>query len=333
MTNVNRTVSWAVLISVTVFFGLAVYWAIQGVIGSLSYLTNTYVYDKLSQGPFWWLTLYYSSEGIAGTVGLVVRAFGGFFAFYAAALYVTKKEATMPKIKKAVGNALLLEAIYFLSLIPSTLTAFAYYFTDGSVFYFDHTPALILLFVAALPSLAMVTIMPACLLKLRCKVVGDVSTYEIRKWSSLTAVAYVLVVFWFGYSMAWLGNMVPFSRALGQYGWTFLLEPLNLLSFGLTVFGLLFLALAALKLTYPTSKTLPTRLNRRGIGLVMFLFGCYFIFNLLYFYLTGGYAPHPNVWYEMIGPPHNVNLWALVFVFLGLVLMVNGNKKEAQSQD
>jgi hypothetical protein len=112
-----------------------------------------------------------------------------------------------------------------------------------------------------------------------------------------------------------------------------LLEPLNLLSFGLTVFGLLFLALAALKLTYPTSKTLPTRLNRRGIGLVMFLFGCYFIFNLLYFYLTGGYAPHPNVWYEMIGPPHNVNLWALVFVFLGLVLMVNGNKKEAQSQD
>jgi hypothetical protein len=60
----------------------------------------------------------------------------------------------------------------------------------------------------------------------------------------------------------------------------------------------------------------------------MFLFGCYFIFNLLYFYLTGGYAPHPNVWYEMIGPPHNVNLWCLVFVFLGLVMLVTGNNDD-----
>ena len=59
----------------------------------------------------------------------------------------------------------------------------------------------------------------------------------------------------------------------------------------------------------------------------MLAFGGYFIFNLLYFYLTGGYAPHPNVWYEMIGPPHNVNLWALIFVFLGLVLLVSGNEK------
>ncbi len=326
MTNVNRPVSWAVLVSVAVFFGLAVYWAIQGVIGSLSYLTNTYVYDKLSQGPLWWLMLYYSSEGIAGTVGLVVRAFGGFFAFYAAALFVFKKETAMPKIKRAASAALLLEAVYFFSLIPSTLTAFAYYFTDGGVFYFDHTPALILLYVAALPSLAMVTVVPAFLLKLRSKVARNTSNYEIMKWSSLTAVVYVLVVFWFSYAMSWLGNMVPFSRAQGQYGWTFLLEPLNFVSFALTVFGLLVLALIALKLTYPTSKTVPTSLNVRGIGLVMFLFGCYFIFNLLYFYLTGGYAPHPNVWYEMIGPPHNVNLWALVFVFLGLVLMVSGNR-------
>jgi hypothetical protein len=326
VTIVNRAVCWAVLVSVAVFFGLAVYWAIQGVIGSLSYLSNAYVYDKLSDGPFWWLMLYYSSEGTAGTVGLVVRAFAGFFAFYAAALFVFKKETALPKIKKNLATALLLEAIYCLSLIPSTLTAFAYYFTNGSVFYFDHTPALILLYVAALPTLAMVTVVPTVLLKLRSKIAGNASAYEVTKWSSLTAFTYVLVVFWFGYSMSWLGNMVPFDRAQGQYGWSFLLEPLNFVSFVLTVFGLLAVALTVLRLTYPTSKESPTRVNIRGIGLVMFLFGCYFIFNLLYFYLTGGYAPHPNVWYEMIGPPHNVNLWALVFVFLGLVLMVSGNR-------
>lgn len=331
MVKLNRAACWAVLISTAVFFGLAVYWAVQGVLGSLSYLSNSYVYEKLSEGPFWWLLLYYSGEGVAGTVGLVVRAAAGFFAFYAAAMFVFKKDKYMPKIKRAAGTALLFEAVYFFSLIPSTLTAFAYYFTDGGVFYFDHTPALILLYVAALPTLAMVTAVPVFLLKLRSKIAGQASLYEVVKWGSLTGFVYVFVVFWFSYSMAWLGNMVPFDRAMGQYGWSFLLEPVNFASFCLTVFGLLLLALAGLKLTYPKSKTSPASFNVRSVGAVMFLFGCYFIFNLLYFYLTGGYSPHPNVWYEMIGPPHNVNLWALIFVFLGLVLMAYGGKTAAEN--
>lgn len=315
------------MVSVAVFFGLAVYWAIQGIIGSISYISNVYVYQKLSQGPSWWLILYYSGEGVAGTAGLIIRAAGGFFAFYAATLFVLKKETALPKIKRSVGTALLLEGIYCLSLIPSTITAFAYYFTDGNVFYFDHTPPLILLYVAALPTLAMVTIVPAVLFKLRSKVVSDSSTREVAKWSSLAAFAYILVVFWFGYSMAWLGNMVPFDRAQGQYGWAFLLDPLNFASFAVTVFGILLIALLALKLTFPEPKTIPIKLNLRGIGAVMLAFGGYFIFNLLYFYLTGGYAPHPNVWYEMIGPPHNVNLWCLIFVFMGLVLLISGKAR------
>jgi hypothetical protein len=320
----RKIVPLAILISVAVFFGLALYWAVEGVIGSLSYLSNSYVYQQLSQGPTWWLFLYYSGEGVAGTVGLVIRAVGGFFALYAAALFVRNKEGAISAIKRNVGFALLLEGIYCLSLIPSTLTAFAYYFVDGSVFYFDHTPPLILLYVAALPTLATVTVVPVVLFKLRSKVVGDSSLHDIVKWGSLTAFTYVLVVFWFGYSMAWLGNMVPFDRAQGQYGWSFLLEPINLTSFIVTVFLLLLIAIATLKLTLPASKQLPIKVGLRGIGVVMLAFGGYFIFNILYFYLTGGYAPHPNVWYEMIGPPHNVNLWCLIFVFLGLTLLITG---------
>ncbi len=137
----------------------------------------------------------------------------------------------------------------------------------------------------------------------------------------------LLVVFWFSYSMAWLGNMVPFDRAGGQYGWSFLFEPINFASFIITVLGLLAIALFILKLTFPASKTQDSKTSLRGLGVAMMSFGGYFIFNLLYFYLTGGYAPHPNVWYEMIGPPHNVNLWCLVFVFLGLVLLVSSKEK------
>jgi hypothetical protein len=323
----KKIIPWGIFIAVTVFFCLALYWAIEGIIGSISYISNSYVYQKLSDGPSWWLVLYYSGEGVAGTVGLVIRAVGGFFALYAAALFLWKKETSLPLIKGKVGVALLSEGLYFLSLIPPTITAFAYYFADGNVFYFDHTPPLILLYVAAVPTLAMVTIMPTILFKLRSKVLGKSSTQDIVKWSSLTAFAYILVVFWFSYSMAWLGNMVPFDRARGQYGWSFLLEPINFTSFIVTVIGLLLIALFTLKLTLSASKTLPIKIGLRGIGVIMLAFGGYFIFNLLYFYLTGGYAPHPNVWYEIIGPPHNVNLWCLVFVVLGLALLISSKAK------
>jgi hypothetical protein len=323
----KKAIPWGIFIAVTVFFCFALYWAIAGIIGSISYISNSYAYQKLSEGPSWWLVLYYSGEGVAGTVGLVIRAVGGFFALYAATLFLWKKETSLPLIKGKIGAALLFEGLYFLSLIPSTITAFAYYFADGNVFYFDHTPPLILLYVAAVPTLAMVTIMPTILFKLRSKVVGKSSTQDIVKWSSLTAFAYVLVVFWFSYAMAWLGNMVPFDRARGQYGWSFLLEPINFTSFIVTVIGLLLIALFTLKLTLSASKTLPIKIGLRGIGVIMLAFGGYFIFNLLYFYLTGDYASHPNVWYEMIGPPHNVNLWCLVFVFLGLTLLISSKTK------
>ncbi len=322
----KRLIPWAILIAVAVFFCLALYWAVLGIIGSISYISNSYVYQKLSEGPSWWMILYYSGEGVAGTVGLVIRAVGGFFAFYAAALFLWKKEQSLPQVRRKAGVALLFEGVYFLSLIPSAITAFAYYFVDGNVFYFDHTPPLILLYVAAFPTLAMVSVMPAVLFKLRSKVTDNASSLEITKWISLTAFAYMLVVFWFGYSMAWLGNMVPFDRARGQYGWSFLLEPINFTSFIVTVVGLLVIALFTLKLTLSASKALAPKMDVRGIGVVMLAFGGYFIFNLFYFYLTGGYSPHPNVWYEMIGPPHNVNLWCIVSVFLGFTFLICGRK-------
>jgi len=323
----NKSIRLGILAAVAVFFALALYWAVEGIIGSLSYISNSYVYQKLSAGPSWWLLLYYSGEGVAGTVGLVIRSVGGVFALMAAVLFAWKNESAMSTVKRYAGVALFLESVYFLSLIPSTITAFAYYFVNGNVFYFDHTPALILLYVAAIPTLASVLVMPTVLLKLRSKVVvHDSSNRQILRWTSITAIAYILVVFWFCYSMAWLGNMVPFDRAQGQFGWSFLLEPLNLTSFIITTVGLSLIALLTLKLSYSTQKVQAINISLRGLGIVMIAFGGYFIFNLLYFYLTGGYSPHPNVWYEMIGPPHNVNLWCLAFVIVGTALLFSSRK-------
>src|SRR5271169_3452801 len=130
----KKTIRLTILISVSVFFALALYWAIEGVNGSIGYISNNYVYQKLSQGPSWWMALYYSGEGIAGTVGLVIRAVGGLFALYAALLFFLKDDKAFSLIRGKVGVALLLEGIYCLSLVPSTITAFAYYFVNGNVF-------------------------------------------------------------------------------------------------------------------------------------------------------------------------------------------------------
>jgi hypothetical protein len=128
--------------------------------------------------------------------------------------------------------------------------------------------------------------------------------------------------------MLWAASMVPYPRAYEIYGLDFLLQPTNLLSFGLTVFGLLAIAITALITLLPAIKKQTSQLNLARIGAIMVAFGSYFLFNTLYYILTGGYEAHPSVWYEVIGPLHNPNLWALAFIFLGIPLIIQSRLKK-----
>ena len=318
-----------ILLVVGAFFALGLYWAYVGLNWSMQLASDQYVSNLLSQGPGWWTVMFYASEGIFGTVGCVLRAVAGFFALYAAVLFAWKKENAMPAIRGKVGTALLFEGLYFLCFLPATLAAFTYNLSNENLYYFGHTPELILLYVTAIPTLMMVTVVAPLLFKLRSKIIRGASSQEITRWSCLTGVAYLLVPFWLSYSMSWAANMLPFSRAEGQFGWSFLLEPINFASFFVTVIGLLLIAISALALTFPAIRKLPHTLGVRRLGVVVTAFGGYFIFDMLYYYLTGGYAAHPNVWYEIIGITHNPNLlWCTTFLFLGLALLTRQKYKE-----
>ena len=324
---VSSTRFW-ILILVSVYLAYALYFAIYGLQFSLQLTNDQYVFGLVSKDPWWWQILYYGSEGIAGSVAIVLRAFAGVFAFYAAFQYWRKGNNAIHTIRKNVSKTLLLEAGFFLALIPSIIAAFAYNITSEYLFYFDHTPEKILLFGTAIPCLAIVVVVPALLLKLRANITNKASTQEIIKWSSLTGVAYLFVVFWFNYTMLWAASMVPYPRAYEIYGLDFLLQPTNLLSFGLTVFGLLAIAITALITLLPAIKKQTSQLNLARIGAIMVAFGSYFLFNTLYYILTGGYEAHPSVWYEVIGPLHNPNLWALAFIFLGIPLIIQSRLKK-----
>jgi hypothetical protein len=291
-------------------------------------ISNQYIYNSLSKNPWWWMILFYGSEGVAGSVAIISRAIAGAFAFYAAFLFWRKKDTAMPKIRKSASTALLLEAGFFLALIPSIITAIAYNLTSENLFYFGHTPGILLLLGTAIPCLAIVLVVPPLLLKLRAAIKHEASNQEIIKWASLTGVAYLFVVFWFTYSMLWAGVTVPYTRVYEEYGLTFLLQPANLLSFSLTVFGLLALAIATLITTLPAIKKQATQPNLTRIAVILLAFGSYFIFNTFYYYLTGGYAAHPSVWYEVIGPLHNPNLWAIALIFLGVPVLIHSKNKK-----
>ncbi len=316
-----RSICVWILVVASAYFAYALYFAIYGLQFSFGLISDNYVYNLVSKNPWWWQILYYGSEGVTGSVAIVLRAIAGAFAVYASVQFLRKKDATSPSIKKSVSRALFLEAGFFLFLIPSIIAAFAYNLTSEYLFYFDHTPGLLLIYGTAIPCLAIVLVVPPLLLKLRATITREKPKEEIAKWSCLTGVGYLLVVFWFNYSMLWAGVMVPYPRAYEQYGWSFIFQPANLISFGLTVFGLLALSGSALVSTLPAIKGQLTKLNLRRVGIILEIFGCYFLFTMIYYYLTGGYGAHPSVWYEVIGPNHNPNLWALSFIFLGAPLM------------
>jgi hypothetical protein len=312
-----------ILVTVSVYLAYALYYAIYGIQFSIQLAHDQYVYNLISKNPLWWQIAYYSSEAGAGGFAITIRAVAAIFAFHAAFLFWRKKDAAMPQVRKSACRALVLEAAFFLALIPSVVAALGYNFAhDSSFFYFEHTPELILLYGTALPCLAIVLIVPPLLLKLRAKIKSEAPNEEVFKWTSLTGAAYILVVFWFNYSMLWAAGMVSYPKVYEESGWSFLLQPTNLLSFSVTVFGLLALGVAALVTALPAIKKQPSKVNLTYVGAVMVAFGSYFLFNTLFYFLTGGYVAHPSVWYEVIGPLHNPNLWALALIVLGVPLII-----------
>ncbi len=328
--NYMGSLSFWVLIVIAVYFAYGVYFAASGMRDSIGMLSNEYIYTSLSQNPWWWMVLFYGSEGVTGSISIISRAVAGAFAFYAAFLYWRKKDTAMPTIRKSASAALLFEAIFFLALIPSIIAAVAYNLSSENLFYFGHTPELLLLYCTVLPILAIVLVVPPLLLKLRAVIKQEAPQQEIVKWASSTAVAYMLVVFWFTYCMFWMAETVPYPGVYPRWGLDFVLQPANLLSFSLTVFGLLALTIAALKTTLPAITKQTTKLNLTRVGIILIAFGGYFIFNVFYYYLTGGYHANPSVWYEVIGPLHNPNLWTIALAFLGVVVLIHSKANKGK---
>ncbi len=306
----KQTISLGLIILMVVcaYFALALYDLIQSAIFSNLLISHLTLYEELMPID-WWRTLFYASE-LGGSIGGVLRFLASGFALYAAVIYWRKKDAALPQIKGKIGWALILEASYFISFIPSAVLGFIFPTTGGNVWYFGTTPVNEVLFVAGFACLAMVLAIPPPLLKLRSLILQGATRSLVVKWSCITAVAYLFVVFWFNTTMQWIGMITTFGVEI-------LLDPANIAGFVSSVVGLLSIAIAALLSTLPAIKTPNAKLNQRRLGATTVAFGAYYVFAILVYFSSGGYTARPWAWYEMI-VPHNPYLWCVIFLFAGL---------------
>ncbi|MCW4018233.1 MAG: hypothetical protein NWF00_06100 [Candidatus Bathyarchaeota archaeon] len=304
--------AFLILVVVCAYFLLAGYEVFVSYNFARELILNFPTYSKVMEMP-WWIATFYSSE-LGGGVGSVFRFAASILAVYCAFVYWRKGADAFQQIRRKVAAALALEAGYFLMFIPSAWLGFVFPTTGGNVWYFEITPVPEVFFVAGVSCLAMVLAVPPVLFKLRSLVVHGASRADLLRWSGITAVVYLFVVFWFNSTMQWIGMIATWGTGL-------VLEPMNFLGFASTVFGLFLVAVFGLVVAYPAIKKQPNPLNPKHVGAVCVAFGGYFVFAVLVYFLAGGFEANRSAWYEMI-VPHNPYIWCLIFLFTGLPLLL-----------
>jgi len=275
-------------------------------------------YQKIIK-EFWWLVAFYSSE-LGGSVGIIFRFIAAVFALYSAIFFFKNGEAAFPRMKRKVAAAILFEGLYYLTYIPSVILGFAYPIAAAQkLWYFEPSPPWVITFmIAGVSCLAMVVVIVPSLFKLRAKIVHG-SASDIAKWASITGLSYLFVMFWLNYSIAWACTLVYWPER-AQLGIEILYRPHNMISFPLTIIGLLIISLACIKTLMPAIKGNTSEVNLKHLGLVILALGLYFLITLVLYYAAGGYHAEPTTWMELSSPFHNPDFWCFSLIFPGAYL-------------
>lgn len=314
-----------ILLVVLAYFGIGCYWLSVTARWSYAMIVDLPHYQELIKET-WWLATFYSSE-LGLSVGIVLRWIAGIFALYSAILFLKGGEASLPQIKGKAGAALLFEGGYYLTYIPSVILGFVYPLAEKwHLWYFEPAPPWLIVFlVCGLAVLPMVAVIAPSIFKLRSKIVHSAPSQEIIKWSCITGLAYLFLMFWLNYSLTWAASLVYWPER-AQPGISVLYDPLNLAGFLITIVGLFAIATFGLKVALPAIKGKPVEVNLKNLGYVMLAFGCYFIVIIILYLLIGGYHVRPTVFMELLGPLHNPDLWCASFILPGIYLAAKYGK-------
>jgi hypothetical protein len=245
---------------------------------------------------------------ISALVGLVFRFIASIVAFGSVIYYFNKGLPSMAKTYKILRLIVVLESIYWLSLITTTVASVPDLFNESLI------SALTSFAINVVPLIAESIILPIALFVFAWQLNPDKPVKKAIKWGLITGTVYIFV-FWLTNTSMWLVTLM-YQKPI-EYLTS---NPPNLLSFISTVFGLLALAIYA---TYFTKKSSGTEswheLNLKSIGAIILALGMYFLWNYLTWIFFGGNYLWSDWYAWFLG--HNLDLWLLSLPLLGLPLL------------
>jgi hypothetical protein len=239
-------------------------------------------------------------------LGLGFRTVGGFIAVLVIALYLFRGHFTAAEARGSVRFVVLLEAAYWLSLLPSGYVGIASLFRSSrfGIGFFVET---------GLPCIVESILMPIVLVKLFYELSPKRPEKGVIKWGLIAGVSYLLV--------SWLNNMGNWVYAVMEKGAGYITNyPVNALTFTTTTIGLLLLTLYA---AFFSKKSLKVEsfglLNLNKVGLIIVLLGLYMDVNYVLWLIFGSVGGW-GIWYAwMLG--HNMDQWLLAIPLFGLPLL------------
>ncbi|MGA3290033.1 MAG: hypothetical protein ABSD42_07345 [Candidatus Bathyarchaeia archaeon] len=249
---------------------------------------------------------------ISGLVGLIFRFAASIIAFSAIIFYFAKKNISKPTAYKLLRWILVFEGIYWLSLLTTGVTDVQSLISASSGMGINLLLRSFAL--GPLPSLVESIAPPIVLFIFAFKLNPGKPLKNAIKWGLITGTVYIFV-FWLTNTTSWLTTIV-FEK-----GTAYLTSyPENLLSFILTAFGLLALAIYT---AYFAKKSIGTatlqELKLKTIGAIILAFGMYFLWNYLTWIFFGGNYLWSDWYAWFLG--HNMDLWMLSLPLLGIPLL------------
>jgi len=245
--------------------------------------------------PVWYWLL---GQETGGCIGLAFRSAGGLIAVITSLFYLVKRDLSEAETLMALRLVVIFEALFWLSFLFA-INRPVETFGLNTWTIANNIPV-------TLQSIALPILLTMLFFNLTPK---KASTGGI-KWALISGTVYIFAF--------WLNNAGNWIAAVWIKGTDYIsLYPANILSFTLTVFGLLSLAVYT---TYFAKKSIRksdfTKLNLRTVGMIITLFGLYFdVIYVLYLFLgpVGGWG----MWYAWF-TGHNLDLWLMMLPAAGL---------------
>ena len=247
---------------------------------------------------------------IAALPGLMARFIGSLVAIIGVTVALTKKGLSQSTSYKLLKVVLALEAIYWLSLLPSGIWGILPSKFGFNLGFFAST---------GLPCLVASISIPISLFAIAKNLRLNKPQKAAIKWSMIAGIFYVLA-FWLNNTGMWIVMVI-------QNGFSYVLDaPQYLVSFSVTLFGLLPLAIFTAYFAKKSWGTEQMRsLSFRAIGAIITALGLYYLWNYLAWIFFGGW----NQWYAWI-LGHNLDLWLLSLPLLGVPLLF-ANKADKEN--